>query len=90
MHSPELGLVSCEYFLDPLLAPLLVKISRLVNAFGYWQGQKISNATATYFDDVMQAFTRIQSISGSDTKPELWTGETGWPTDGKINSSLHA
>lgn len=31
---------------------------------------------------MMQAFGRIQSISGSITTPELWVGETGWPTDG--------
>lgn len=57
----------------------------LVNAFAYWQAQEIGNATATYFDDMMQAFQRIQSISGSTTTPELWNGETGWPTDGGSN-----
>ena len=54
----------------------------LVNAFAYWQAQDISNATATYFDDIMQAFARIQDISGSTETPELWNGETGWPSDG--------
>jgi glucan 1,3-beta-glucosidase len=54
----------------------------LVNAFAYWQGQEIGNATATYFDDITRAFAHIQSISGSTTTPELWNGETGWPTDG--------
>lgn len=34
---------------------------------------------------MMQAFQRIQSISGSTTTPELWNGETGWPTDGGSN-----
>lgn len=53
-----------------------------VNAFAYWQGQDINNATATYFDDIMQAYGRIQAISGSRDKIELWTGETGWPSDG--------
>ncbi|KAI9728669.1 MAG: glycoside hydrolase 3 protein [Chrysothrix sp. TS-e1954] len=57
----------------------------LVNAFGFWQGQKISNATATYFDDIFQAFNHIQSLSGSNMKPEIWNGETGWPTDGGTN-----
>jgi len=57
--------------------------SRLVNAFGYWQGQDISNATVTYFDDIMQAFNHIQTVAGSLDSIELWNGETGWPTDGK-------
>ena len=56
-----------------------------MNAFAYWQGQNIDNATATYFDDIMQAFQRIQSTAGSTTSPELWNGETGWPTDGGSN-----
>lgn len=55
---------------------------RLVNAFAYWQGQDISNATATYLDDLQQAFGHIQSLSGSTTKIELWNGETGWPGNG--------
>ncbi|KAJ9630747.1 glycoside hydrolase 3 protein [Taxawa tesnikishii (nom. ined.)] len=54
----------------------------LANGFAYWQAQDISNATATYFDDIQQALGRIQSISGSLTAVEFWTGETGWPTDG--------
>ena len=55
---------------------------RLVNAFGYWQGQEISNASATYLDDLQQAFGVIQSVAGSTDKIELWNGETGWPTTG--------
>ena len=55
---------------------------RLINAFGYWQSQDISNASATYFDDLQQAYGNIQKIAGSTTSIELWTGETGWPTDG--------
>nr|XP_036580802.1 glycosyl hydrolase family 17 [Colletotrichum truncatum]KAF6788874.1 glycosyl hydrolase family 17 [Colletotrichum truncatum] len=43
----------------------------LTNAFSYWQGQTRSNATASFFDSIMQAFGRIQSISGSFDKPEL-------------------
>ena len=54
----------------------------LVNAFGYWQGQKISNATATYMDDLQQAIGHIQELSGSIDGIEIWNGETGWPTDG--------
>jgi glucan 1,3-beta-glucosidase len=54
----------------------------LVNAFGFWQGEEIGNATHTYFDDLMQAYTHIQSVAGSTTSIELWNGETGWPSDG--------
>lgn len=54
----------------------------LVNGFAYWQGQEVKNASHTYFDDMFQAFTHIQSVAGSTTSIELWTGETGWPTDG--------
>jgi glucan 1,3-beta-glucosidase len=55
--------------------------TRLVNAFGFWQAQDISNATHQYFDDMMQAYQHIQSVSGGSSI-ELWNGETGWPTDG--------
>ncbi|KAJ2906552.1 glycoside hydrolase family 17 protein [Zalerion maritima] len=54
----------------------------LANAFSYWQGQKISNATGSFYDDVYQAFGVIQEKSGSTDGIELWVGETGWPTDG--------
>ena len=57
---------------------------RLVNAFGYWQSQDINNASSTYLDDLQQAYGHIQSVAGSTTSIELWNGETGWPTDGKI------
>lgn len=53
----------------------------LVNAFGYWQGDDIGNATHQYFDDMMQAYQHIQGIAGN-SNIELWNGETGWPTDG--------
>lgn len=59
-----------------------LRITRLVNAFGYWQGQDIKNATATYLDDLMQAFVHIQDLAGSSDEIELWNGETGWPTTG--------
>lgn len=55
---------------------------RLVNAFPYWQRQDISNSTATYLDDIAQAFARIQDLSGSTDAIELWNGETGHPTTG--------
>lgn len=54
----------------------------LTNAFSYWQGQDINNATSMFFDSVMQAFGHIQAVSGSASKPELWVGETGWPSKG--------
>jgi glucan 1,3-beta-glucosidase len=59
---------------------------RLVNAFGFWQGQDISNATHQFFDDIMQAYQHIGSIAPGN-KIELWTGETGWPSDGTSISS---
>ncbi|KAL5606711.1 hypothetical protein BROUX41_003107 [Berkeleyomyces rouxiae] len=52
------------------------------NAFSYWQGQDINNAANVFFDSIMQAFSHIQSVSGSLSKPELWVGETGWPSKG--------
>lgn len=55
-----------------------------MNAFGYWQGQEIKNASATFVDDVMQAFTYIQKKSGSLDSIDIWVGETGWPTTGLI------
>jgi len=54
----------------------------LINAFSYWQGQTIQNSTASFFDDISQAITHIQSVSGSTDKPEVAVGETGWPTAG--------
>jgi len=54
----------------------------LANGFAYWQGQAIENASATYFDDIRQALGRVQSVSGSMTSIEFWTGETGWPSTG--------
>ncbi|KAF2667878.1 putative glucan 1,3-beta-glucosidase [Microthyrium microscopicum] len=50
-----------------------------INAFGFWQGAAIANASHTYFDDISQSFNHIESIAGTG-KIELWTGETGWPT----------
>jgi len=56
----------------------------LTNAFSYWQGQDISNATGSFYDDIYQAYGRIQTMSGSIDKIELWVGETGWPSDGDV------
>ena len=53
----------------------------LVNAFAFWQGQDISNATATYFDDMMQAIGHIQTTAGDAADSiHIGNGETGWPT----------
>lgn len=54
----------------------------LCNAFSYWQGQVISNATGSFFDDIKQAFGHIQAVSGSNDAIEMWVGETGWTTAG--------
>ena len=49
----------------------------LVNAFSYWQGQDISNATGSFFDSIFQAYAHIEGIRGADDTTELWVGETG-------------
>lgn len=55
----------------------------MVNAFSYWQGQTDKNASATFFDDIAQAYGHIQELSKDRETPiELWVGETGWPTKG--------
>lgn len=60
----------------------------LWNAFSYWQGQTLANSSGSFFDDIMQAFGHIQSVAGSASSgPELWVGETGWPTAGTTYQS---
>ncbi|GES59052.1 1,3-beta-glucanosyltransferase Bgt1 [Aspergillus terreus] len=55
----------------------------LANGFAYWQGQKIDNATNTYFDDMAQAKAHIEKVAGANAKNiRFGNGETGWPTDG--------
>ncbi|KAL4917628.1 glycoside hydrolase superfamily [Aspergillus aurantiobrunneus] len=55
----------------------------LANGFAYWQGQEISNATATYFDDMAQAKARIEQVAGDNAKNiRFGNGESGWPSDG--------
>lgn len=51
------------------------------NAFSYWQGQTMQNASYSFFDDIMQALQTIQTAKGS-TDLNFWVGETGWPSDG--------
>ncbi|KAH8154378.1 uncharacterized protein LAJ45_02146 [Morchella importuna] len=55
----------------------------LANAFSYWQGQKMDNATHSFFDDIMQALSHVQEVKGSDLDWDFWVGETNWPTGGK-------
>ncbi|GMG31065.1 unnamed protein product [Ambrosiozyma monospora] len=51
------------------------------NAFSYWQGQNMQNASYSFFDDIMQALKVIETTKGT-TDLEFWIGETGWPTGG--------
>jgi len=77
---------SWNKYQDGTADPLITKGGAdilLTNAFSYWQGQTLANSSGSFFDDIMQAFTHIQSVAGSAEKaPELWVGETGWPTAG--------
>ncbi|KAL1962708.1 hypothetical protein VTN77DRAFT_9252 [Rasamsonia byssochlamydoides] len=69
---------------DPLVTGGVTYL--LGNAFAYWQGVPISNASRTYFDDIAQAMEHIQKIAGDNAKNiRFSTGETGWPTDGGTN-----
>ncbi|KAI9890110.1 MAG: glycoside hydrolase 3 protein [Vezdaea aestivalis] len=72
-------------------ADAVVKVADiiLVNAFSYWQGQDIKNATGSFFDDIAQATAHIQNIKGSTDGVELWVGETGWPTEGDDYEKAH-
>lgn len=53
----------------------------LGNAFSYWQGQRMNNASHSFFDDIMQALDRVQTIKGTSNF-QFWVGETNWPTGG--------
>lgn len=59
----------------------VIRVSDFIycNAFAYWQGQEIKNASATFFDDIQQALGRAQSVKKDI---EFAVGETGWPTGG--------
>ena len=56
----------------------------MANAFAFWQGSDIGNATNTYFDDMKQALAHVESVAAGRAI-EFWNGETGWPTDGGSN-----
>lgn len=51
------------------------------NAFSYWQGQVMNNASYSFVDDIMQALQVIQTTKGT-TNIDFWVGETGWATGG--------
>ncbi|EAW07706.1 1,3-beta-glucanosyltransferase Bgt1 [Aspergillus clavatus NRRL 1] len=57
----------------------------LANGFAYWQGQELSNATNTYFDDMAQALEHIEKVAPNPDKIRFGNGETGWPTTGGSN-----
>lgn len=60
---------------------LLIDGYSLGNAFAYWQGAPINNASRVYFDDIAQAIEHVQKIAGDNAKNiKFATGETGWPT----------
>lgn len=56
----------------------------LVNAFPYWQGTPIDTAVSVLESDTDQAYEHIRAAFGNtgSKAPELWVGETGWPTGG--------
>lgn len=58
------------------------------NAFSYWQGQTMNNASYSFFDDIMQALQTIQTVKGT-TDLDFWVGETGWPTNGSNFESAY-
>ena len=65
---------------------MLTHRDSLCNGFSYWQGQDVNNATATYFDNMMQAIGHIQDVAGSVDAVHIMNGETGWPTGNVIVS----
>jgi len=70
---------SWNKFADGTADALLSSVDILmINAFAFWQGASRDNATHVYLDDMYQAITHIESKVS--TMPEIWNGETGWPT----------
>jgi glucan 1,3-beta-glucosidase len=51
----------------------------MVNAFAFWQGASGKAAVGVYLDDMFKAITHIEKVAGKNM-PEVWNGETGWPT----------
>lgn len=54
----------------------------LANAFAYWSPS--SNPDETFHDQMQRVKYHIEreKKQGSSDKIEIWTGETGWPSDG--------
>ncbi|KAF1996827.1 glycoside hydrolase family 17 protein [Amniculicola lignicola CBS 123094] len=54
----------------------------LINAFAFWQGASNENATHVYLDDMYQSVSHIEKLveQAGIAMPEIWNGETGWPT----------
>ncbi|CBX92768.1 similar to glucan 1,3-beta-glucosidase [Plenodomus lingam JN3] len=73
---------SWDRFADGTANPIIGVVDIiLINAFAFWQGADKDNATHVYLDDMYQAITHIEKMAGgADKVPELWNGETGWPT----------
>ncbi|KAF2472137.1 glucan 1,3-beta-glucosidase-like protein [Lindgomyces ingoldianus] len=73
---------SWNKFADGTADPIIGTVDIiLVNAFAFWQGADTDNATHVYLDDMFQAVTHIEAKAGGHDKcPEIWNGETGWPT----------
>ena len=64
---------------------MILILHSLANAFSYWQGAEINNATHVFFDDIQKALGHVQAITNSLTAIEFLGGESGWPTDGGSN-----
>lgn len=79
----QVGFVdSWNVLVDGLAQPAIKAADfTFANAFSYWQGQTTSNASYSFFDDIMQALQVIQTTKGS-TDVNFWVGETGWPSEG--------
>ncbi|KAF2189755.1 glycoside hydrolase family 17 protein [Zopfia rhizophila CBS 207.26] len=73
---------SWNKFADGTADPIIGTVDIiLINAFAFWQGAGQDNATHVYLDDMFQAVGHIETIAGGpDKTPEIWNGETGWPT----------
>jgi len=73
---------SWNLFINDSVNPV-IKASDIIlaNAFSYWQGMKMDNATHSFFDDIMQALQHVQDVKKT-IDVDFWVGETNWPTGG--------
>lgn len=51
------------------------------NAFSYWQGQNISTAAESFFNDITATIWALERVDPFHSK-KIIIGETGWPTAG--------